>query len=208
MKLPYSVRVGIIRAESAAAVEAVEYLRLPALSGSEAQAAWGEGIRARLIIYLKATLAPDAFSEAISFLRSVTTSRDWIDRRDVAFDALLGELQRLKAARLAQSQTDLSLAHDGAKWYAVHVNRYAALTRTPGGILLRMPKASALAGWSVWVRPKAVIKETGFELILRLPSDKLFPAIRKREAGRLDYDRKKVTFEEFACAWGNKELLP
>lgn len=210
MKLPYSVRLAQIKAASAAALEAIEHLRFADLSGSETQAAWAAGIRARLVVYLQATLPPAEFDEAVAFLRTITNARDFIDLRTAPLSDLLGELRKIKARRAAEAESARQAAHPGARWAKVRVNLGAVKSSTPTSLLLRMPQHSQFVGWFAWIPKKAVIDGDGFEIVLRFPTDKLFKLVKYdslRWRGKTE--KRLVRFDEFTQAFGgNFELLP
>lgn len=183
-------------------IEQIEYLRFADLTGTESQAAWAHGVRAQLVLYLRDNLSETDFAEAVSFLRTVTTSRDYLDTRRLEPLEQLARLKEMKAERAAQSAADLLAAHDGAAWYIVHgVNRFAIVSRTPNAVLLRMPRESDFAGWFVWVKMKAIVEQRGFEITLRVPGDTTFKLIRNRARWIDSSDVQRITFSEFVKAW-------
>lgn len=208
-KLPYSVRVGILRAESALAIEAIEHLRLADLTGTDAQVAWASGIRARFVVYLKATLSPAEFDEAVAFLRTITQARDYIDTRNTPFGSLLDELRKLKARRASEADSARLAAHPGAEWYLLTIAKSAIKTVTPSSLLIRMPATGELSGWLAWITKKAIHAETGDTLTFKFPSGRHFKLVKQKTLHWREHaERKVVRCDEFIKAWGgNFELL-
>lgn len=206
-KLPYSVRVGIIRAESALAIEAIEPLRLADLTGTDAQVAWAAGIRARLVVYLQATMSKDEFNETVAFIRTVTGARDYIDLRKTPFGEYLDALRRLKSEREAEAQTALRSSHPGAEWYLLTISKSTIKTVTPTSLLIRMP-VGEYTDWLAWVHKKAIYSETLSEITLRLPSDRHLKLVkRKIQHWREKPEKQVVCCEEFIRAWGGNITL-